>query len=348
GVGLLANGIGQVVAGLRGADSLDGRIATALLGLAGVGFGGLALLWPDITMIVVAVVFGARLISAGGLQVWRALRPAGGVAADEGAPASPGRRWLRTIAAVVALALAVAAGTVSAVLREGSQVTDEFYAAPRTVPDQPGRLIRSEEFTRGVPETAVGWRILYTTTNADGSPAVASGLVVVPRSGAGDWPVIEWTHGTTGFAQQCAPSLLAEPFESGALFLLPDVIEQGWALVATDYLGLGTTGPHPYLIGRPSGQAALDAVRAARQLLEARLGDRTVAWGHSQGGGAALWAGAIADGYAPDVPLAGVAALAPAANLPELTAGLPEITGGSVFGSFVIAAYAALYPDVTW
>ena len=347
GAALLINGIGQVVAGLRGAESLDGRIATMLLGLAGSAFGGLALLWPDITAIVVAVVFGARLISSGGLELWRALRP-GGAAADEGAPASLGRRWLRTIAAVVALALAVAAGMLSAALREGSQVTDEFYAAPRTVPDQPGQLIRSEPFTRGVPETAAGWRILYTTATADGSPAVASGLVVVPRSGAGGWPVIEWTHGTTGFAQQCAPSLLAEPFESGALFLLPDVIEQGWALVATDYLGLGTAGPHPYLIGRPSGQAALDAVRAARQLPEARLGERTVAWGHSQGGGAALWSGAIAEGYAPDVPLSGVAALAPAANLPELTAGLPEITGGSVFGSFVIAAYAALYPDVTW
>lgn len=349
GIGLLANGIGEVVAGVRGSDGADGRIATGVLGLAGMGFGVLALLWPDITMIVVAVVFGARLISSGGLEAWRALRPPRrGPATSESVPASAARRWFRTIAAVVALVLAVTAGAVSAALREGSRVTDDFYAAPRTVPDRPGQLIRFEPFTRGVPETAVSWRILYTTANADGSPAVASGIVVVPSSGAGSWPVIEWSHGTTGFAQHCAPSLLDEPFESGALFLLPEVIDNGWALVAPDYVGLGTTGPHPYLIGRPNGQAALDAVRAARQLNEAQLGVQTVVWGHSQGGGVALWTGAIAGAYAPDVPLAGVAALAPAADLPQLTAGLPEIAGGSVFDSFVIAAYAAIYPDVTW
>lgn len=346
GVGLLASGLGEVVAGLRGSRTRDGRVATVLLGLAGTVFGALALLWPDITMIVVAVVFGARLISSGGLEAWRTLRPPREVA--DGGRTRAAHRWLRTIAAAVALLLAIGAAVLSATLREGSRVTDEFYAAPRTVPDQPGQLIRSEPFTREIPEAAVAWRMLYATTQADGSPAIASGIVVVPRSGAGQWPVIEWSHGTTGFAQQCAPSLLAEPFESGAFFLLPEVIDQGWALVATDYIGLGTAGPHPYLIGQPSGRAALDAVRAARQLTEARLGDRTVAWGHSQGGGAALWTGAIAGDYAPDVPLAGVAALAPAANLPQLTAGLSEITGGSVFASFVIAGYAAQYPDVTW
>jgi alpha-beta hydrolase superfamily lysophospholipase len=233
-------------------------------------------------------------------------------------------------------------------LHQRTLVTDPFYAAPRSVPDEPGRLIRAEPFTRGVPHTAIGFRILYTTTKADGSAAVASGLVVVPREGDGDWPVVDWMHGTTGVARQCAPSLFGRPFESGGLHVLPRVIRHGWALVATDYVGLGTEGEHPYLIGKPSAHAALDAVRAARQVKQARLGEKTVAWGHSQGGGAALWAGAIADDYAPDVPLSGVAALAPAANLPELTRGIDKVPGGSVLSSYVISAYASHYSDVTW
>jgi len=227
-------------------------------------------------------------------------------------------------------------------------VVDDFYAAPRVVPDGPGHLVRAEPFTRGVPATGRAWRILYTTTRGDGSAAVASGLVVVPASGAGGWPAIAWAHGTTGFAQDCAPSLLAEPFTSGALFVLPQVLAQGWAVVATDYLGLGTEGPHPYLIGADSAHAALDAVRAARELAGADLGDRTVIWGHSQGGGAALWTGALAGTYAPDLAIDGVAALAPASNLPALIEHLPEVSGGSVFASFAFAAYAATYPDVTW
>jgi alpha-beta hydrolase superfamily lysophospholipase len=244
--------------------------------------------------------------------------------------------------------LAVGAGALSVNLHQRSLVTDPFYAAPRSVPHEPGRLIRAEPFSRGVPPTAKGYRILYTTTQADGSAAVASGLVVVPREGDGDWPVVDWMHGTTGVARQCAPSLLGQPFESGGLYILPRVIERGWALVATDYIGLGAEGEHPYLIGKPSAHAGLDAVRAAKQLKKARLGEKTVVWGHSQGGGAALWAGAMGDDHAPDVPLAGVAALAPAANLPALARGMDGTPGGSVLSSYVMSAYAAHYSDVTW
>ncbi|WP_345750645.1 lipase family protein [Microbacterium rhizophilus] len=342
-VGLLANGVFSVVSAFSRRASVDARIASGLLGIAGVVFGLLALLWPDITLLIVAAVFGARLIIGGALEIWQTLR-----GRTRRAPRAP-RRWVRTTAAVVAVLLAGGAASLSATLRAGSPVVDEFYAAPRTVPPDPGELIRAESFTRKVPTGALAWRILYTTTDGDGAPAVASGLVVVPAAGEGDWPVVDWAHGTTGFAQQCAPSLLPEPFESGAFFLLDDVVARGWALVATDYIGLGTPGPHPYLVGEPSGRAVLDAVSAARDLDEARLGAQTVVWGHSQGGAAALWAGVLAArGYAPEVPLDGVAALAPAADLPGMVGEFDRITGGSVFASFVIAAYAQLYDDVAY
>ena len=49
-----------------------------------------------------------------------------------------------------------------------------------------------------------------------------------------------------------------------------------------------------------------------------RLGEQTVVWGHSQGGHAALWTGQLAPTSAPELDIAGVAALAPASNLPGL------------------------------
>lgn len=356
GIVLVVNGVASLLAAFRRRITPDARVASAAFGLAGLAFGVLALAWPDITLLVVAVVFGARLIMSGVAEVWLTLRhrsrgDAAEAAENDEADAprpSAWRRWVRTVAAVLALVLAAVAASVSLSISGASPVVDDFYAAPRTVPDEPGELIRAAKFTRGVPADAVGWRILYTTTSLDGRPAISSGIVVVPREGEGDWPVIDWAHGTTGVAQHCAPSLAAEPFESGALFVLPEVIANGWALVATDYIGLGAEGPHPYLVGEPTGHAVLDAVRAARQLDEARLGEQTVVWGHSQGGGAALWAAQLADGYALDVPLDGVAALAPAAYLPGLGADLPDVAGGSLIMSFVIAAYSQLYDDVTY
>ncbi|MBB5597932.1 lipase family protein [Neomicrococcus lactis] len=139
-----------------------------------------------------------------------------------------------------------------------------------------------------------------------------------------------------------------EPFESGGLRVMPQVIDQGWALVATDYTGLGTPGLHPYLMGPESARAELDAVRAARQLQDLKLSNKTVSWGHSQGGGSALWTGKIAPTYAPDVPLSGVAAMAPASDLKALIGSLSGITGDSVVASFAIMAFTEIYPDVTF
>jgi pimeloyl-ACP methyl ester carboxylesterase len=125
------------------------------------------------------------------------------------------------------------------------------------------------------------------------------------------------------------------------------VIAQGWTMVATDYIGLGTQGPHPYLIGQGEGRSVLDAIRAAHQLREVNLADDAVIWGHSQGGHAALWAGILASRYAPELKIDGVAALAPASNLTGLITNLGKVIGGDLFASFVVAAYTATYPDVT-
>ncbi|TQM91165.1 uncharacterized membrane protein HdeD (DUF308 family) [Ornithinimicrobium humiphilum] len=321
----------------RGAD----RWATLLGSGALVVVGVLALLWRDVTLLVLAVAFGVRLVVQGFRLVRR--RTAGPPGA-----ARPARRLTGAVLAVVgALLLA----TVGVLVQRGHPQPDGFYAVPAEVPAEPGRLLRAEPFDRKVPAGARAWRILYTTTRDDGIPAVASGLVVVPTGADGPAPVVAWAHGTTGWAPGCAPSVLDEPFEAGALFALEDVVDRGWALVASDYVGLGTESPHPYVIGQGEGRSVLDALRAAREVADempdgVTLDDRTVVWGHSQGGHAALWTGALAPTYAPELRLDGVAALAPASNLEALVQVIEESAVGALFAVYVVQAYASVYDDV--
>jgi uncharacterized membrane protein HdeD (DUF308 family) len=338
GAALVVSGLARIATSVRTPRPGGERAAAVLLGIASLIVGVLALAWPDVTMLVVAVIFGARTVWFGLAHLWASVRP------HRSEPRSRTRRP-SLIVAILAVVAAVAAAGVSAWIHAGQPVVDAFYAAPGSVPADPGELIRSEPFTREVPDGARAWRILYTTTDALGTPRTASALVVVPDD-TSPHPVIAWTHGTTGYAPPCAPSLARQPFESGALFVVDQVIDRGWALVATDYAGLGTPAPQPYLIGKGEARSELDAVRAARHLDGTALAQQTVVWGHSQGGHAALWTGEIAADYAPDVPLDGVAALAPASDLTAFAGELTSITGGSVFASYVIAAYSQTYSDV--
>jgi pimeloyl-ACP methyl ester carboxylesterase len=222
---------------------------------------------------------------------------------------------------------------------------DAFYVPPANWPAGPGALLRQEAFVRGVPADAQAWRMLYTTTRGDGTAAVASAIVMTSRASRSERrSVIAWTHGTTGVVPGCAPSLLEDPFAN--VPALRQLIDNGWVYVATDYVGLGTSGPHPYLIGEGEARSALDSIRALRQMEGIRVGDETVVWGHSQGGHAALWTGILAPDYAPDVHILGVAAIAPASDLQSLIDAIQATPVGRIMSAFVLRSYAEAYPDV--
>lgn len=248
------------------------------------------------------------------------------------------------IVTVVAAIMAVALGAAWLAARPAQP--DAFYDIAGQAPGAaPGRLLRSDSFARDLPSGAEARRILYTTTRADGALVVASALVILPRgAAAASRDIVAWAHGTTGIARGCAPTLLSRPLAhtpAGA-----QALARGWAIVATDYVGLGSPGPHAYLIGEESARGVLDAVRAARADGGFGLGARVVVWGHSQGGHSALWAGMRAPLYAPELELRGVAALAPASDLPGLVAAARGSAFGKIVSSYMMSAYAATYPDV--
>jgi acetyl esterase/lipase len=241
------------------------------------------------------------------------------------------------------LAVIVAAGVTALWTASRPAQPDAFYVPPEQKQGEPGTLLRSEPYTKDLPAGARGWRILYTTKRGN-SPAVASAVVVTStQTTNAARPVIAWAHGTTGIVPGCAPSMTA-PFAN--VPAMDKIIAENWVYVATDYPGLGTSGGHAYLVGEDAARAVLDAIRAARKLEGLSLDNRAVVWGHSQGGNSALWTGIRADDYAPDVNLVGVAALAPASDLPSLFKASQGTMFGKIVSSYLIHAYAAAYPDV--
>lgn len=221
---------------------------------------------------------------------------------------------------------------------------DAFYDHPLEATLAPGRLLKQEAFTRNIPGGTKAWRILYQTTRHDGAPAIASAIVVTPESALAPSPVIAWAHGAIGVARGCAPSLFENPFPHIPAF--PELFREGWTYVGTDYVGLGTPGGHAFLIGDDAARNVLDAVRAARQISGLELSGQTLVWGHSQGGNTALWTGMTSSKYAPDVPLAGVAALSPASDLVGLMQEGKSLPLGKVLSAFALQAYTARFDEL--
>jgi pimeloyl-ACP methyl ester carboxylesterase len=219
---------------------------------------------------------------------------------------------------------------------------DSFYDPPSDAPRKRGALLRSEPLKDVIlPASIQGWRILYGTTVDDSTPATAVATVFASTdSSAGPRPVIAWEHATTGLLQKCMPSLLSVPTKG--ILERDRIVMAGWVVVATDYSFAEKGGPHPYLVGE--ARAALDSVRAARQMSELALDKRVVVWGHSQGGHAALWTGIVGPRYAPDLEIRGIAAIAPAANIKNILAMNVEMD--KRFGPYLARSYSRFYPDI--
>ena len=101
----------------------------------------------------------------------------------------------------------------------------------------------------------------YTMPSVNNRDIQATTLVFTPKGTApvGGWPVVVWAHGTTGAADQCAPSRNAlDGLEKGLILAL---IQKGYAIVAPDYEGLGNNNvAHPYLNLTSAAQSILFAV----------------------------------------------------------------------------------------
>jgi pimeloyl-ACP methyl ester carboxylesterase len=211
-----------------------------------------------------------------------------------------------------------------------------FAGAPATAAVAPGTVLAATPATLP-PELsplATGKRITYTSTAVSGTAITATGLVLTPKTGKKNQTVV-WGHGTTGLADQCAPSTSQAVFWPEARAAIAALLAKGWTVAAPDYPGLGTPSAHPYLIGASEARSMIDSVKAARSL-DPALSTKYVIDGHSQGGQAALFAGQLAPSYDGPLVLRGVAAIAPVSNVDMLA---PIIPGTPGQGYLVMALY---------
>jgi pimeloyl-ACP methyl ester carboxylesterase len=225
------------------------------------------------------------------------------------------------------LLVAVCAPAASANVRPGPSGA-AFYTPPSSLP-------------AGKHGTSIWWRglsgqaalkggganrlLLYRSTGVDGKPTAVSGVLTVPKgkAPARGWPIVTWAHGTTGIADSCAPS--RSNLQGGYDHpLLQRWLKAGYAIVRTDYEGLGTPGPHPYLNGVSEGRSVLDAVLAARHA-DPGIGKDVVIAGHSQGGQAALFAAALANKWTPSLKIRGTVAFAPVSHLSQQATALAGV-----------------------
>ena len=219
-----------------------------------------------------------------------------------------------------------------------------FYAAVMQMsPDgKLGQVIKKEEIKTSL-KGAQAWRIAYISSDVGGRKTIATGLVIAPIGPAPKEgrPILAWAHGTTGSAQNCGPSQITDPTRPlNQYFLMTgnswtdygipngqEFIDEGYVVVATDYQGLGGGGKHQYAVAGTNGRDVINSARAASSMMEVGAGKKTVFYGWSQGGGAAIAAASIPEyqaqqGTASDnLEYLGFVALAPedvAAMLPKV------------------------------
>lgn len=202
------------------------------------------------------------------------------------------------------------AATLQPHMTLGDSYLSDFYRHHDLL-KAPGNLLRKELLNeqQSNPGAVQNFRLLYSSTDGvEGEELVpVSGALFLPEGTppSGGWPLMAWTHGTVGIADICAPSWNGRQQQDR------DHIEfwlmNGYAVVASDYQGLGTAGTHPYLATRPEAYSNLDIIRAV-QNADFPVSDKVVLFGQSQGAGAAIATAAYAADYAPDIKIVGAVA----------------------------------------
>lgn len=240
----------------------------------------------------------------------------------------------------------------------GSAVDDPFYA---DIPSNAstaavGSLLKFERVTNSsdytlASDTALS-RIVFQSENFNGTKVPASAYVLLPWmprkfEGKKGVPVIGWGHGTSGRAANCAPSKTRNLlYQYWAPFTMAN---QGYAVVAPDYAGLGVEYdadgnfvPHQWTANQAGANDVFHAVQAAQKAWP-QLSKDFVVMGHSQGGGMA-WAAANRQARKPVKGYLGTVAGSPATDFIKLAQASPPTSVG-LFATLLSTTIGSIFPD---
>ena len=225
-------------------------------------------------------------------------------------------------------------------------ITSFYKTSATETPDKPGTLVRAEPATDfALPPGVIATRILYHTRTANNSDALASGVVLIPYGlpPKDGWPLLAWSHGTSGVATDCAPSLMKSLFYNWEG--LYEYVTLGYAIVATDYVGLGTTGRHAYLDMLSNATDVINSVPAAHAAAPG-LSQRWLVIGHSQGGLSSLGVAQL-ESTIHDPNFLGTVALAGASDLQNALDNVLKVKAPVLNGliGFWIYGVKTVYPE---
>ena len=204
-----------------------------------------------------------------------------------------------------------------------------------------------------LPQAGRAVRQAYGTLDQHGRPAISTSAVFLPHGTPppGGWPLVAWAHGTTGLGDDCAPS--TQPRSDRDADYLGHWLDQGYAVVAADYAGLGTPGLLSYLNGQAAARGIVDALVAARAD-GLPLSPTWALVGQSQGAGAALVTAtrATALGGPAGLDYRGVVATGAPANIEHIFQwggpGFPPVslpTGLNLYAMYILAGFRDRHPE---
>lgn len=168
------------------------------------------------------------------------------------------------------------------------------------------------------------FRLQYASKDLDGSVIPSTGFIAFPYTAqhcradaktTTKYPLVAFAHGTIGLFAGCAPSNGPALYDYNTW---QAVVSRGYAIVATDYSGLGNNyTTHKYLTLPAQVHDIYYAVIAARKLFGHRFTKEWASIGHSQGGGA-VWKLAESNYVKSDKTYLGTVALSPATYIIDI------------------------------
>ncbi|MGB6071130.1 MAG: lipase family protein [Rhodococcus sp. (in: high G+C Gram-positive bacteria)] len=242
-----------------------------------------------------------------------------------------------------------------------SAATSAVFAAPSSaapsITQGIGDVVSTRDLPRElwIPGAASAEVLTYVTTDTFGDKALSTGTVFLPPGTApeGGWPVISWAHGTSGLGDACAPSVTGPASAERDLPYLANWLAQGYAIVASDYAGLGTPGLPAYLDGRTTAHNVVDMVKAGRNYSE-DLSRSWVTVGQSQGAGAAIYTARYATEFGgPDLDYRGAVGTGTPAYIEKLVSiggpGVPPVelpAGLTAYVAYIGASLRYAHPEL--
>jgi pimeloyl-ACP methyl ester carboxylesterase len=190
----------------------------------------------------------------------------------------------------------------------------------------------------------------YSTLGANGEMTNASGVLLLPAGtcASDPAPLVAYAKGT----DLQKPRTLANPTDPETQLLTAMYAAQGYAVVATDYLGYAQSQYpyHPYLHADSEARSVLDSIRAARAAignLNGNLSGKVMFTGYSQGGHSSMAAHRSAErDYPQEFDVVAGAHLAGPYNLSGATKLGVTPLAYQFFVPFQVTAYQKVYGDV--